>query len=409
MSSDTGLLYNAINNMAPPIGSVITIADSLTPIAASGAIEYLQSGILTAIAPYPNLEATAPWITANLGMSSGTPLPVASQSLRGVGGKWYSFGSGQSYRMTGINGTWAAETADTYTGQGDLCLMGSRLIRTKPGLNGAFMHDSTGVYATTNFGTNNNFVVSNAAGTKVVAGLDAGAVYTSTDGINYTSSTPTGFVGSGVRTGEWNVPLSAYLFINDTGKILTSPDGIAYTDRGSIGAGITAVYAAPVLYSDCKAYSSTSNVFINNMTVNGITEPYIIRTTGTSHTMTKMTTAFSLNAAQTATNDVRLTYIGGKYICIANAKSGDPSSICYQSVDDGVTWTKLSLPVNQVNTTSPIRQLIGGNGIIVSVTDDSNKLVAVHSSTSATHAGVTLKSTNITSSGAIFPNYMRIK
>ena len=409
MSSDTGLLYNAINNMAPPIGSLMTIADSLNPVAVSGTFEYLQTGILTSIAPYPNLEATAPWITANLGVSIGTTLPLASQSLRGVGGIWYSFGSGQSYRMTGINGTWTAETTDTYTGQGDLCLMGSRLIHTKPGLNGAFMHDSTGIYATTNFGTTNNFVVSNAAGTKVVAGLNAGLVYTSTDGLNYTSNTPTGFVGSSVRAGEWNVPLSAYLFINDAGKILTSTDGVAYTDRGSIGSGITSVFPAPMIYSDCKAYSSTSNVFINNLTVNGVTEPYIIRTTGTTHTITKITTAFNLNAAQTATNDVRLTYIGGKYICIGNAKSGDPTSICYQSIDDGVTWIKLSLPVNPANTASPIRQLISGNGIIVSVTDDANRLVAVHSGIVATHVGVTLKSTNATSGGATFSNYMRIK
>lgn len=396
--------------MAPPIGSLMTIADSLTPIVTSGSFDYLQTGILTSISSYPNLEAVAPWITANLGTSTGTAMPIASQSLRGVGGKWYTFGSGQVQMMTGITGTWAAQSTDTYTGQGDVCIFGTKLIHSKQGLNGAFLHDSSAgtVTATGNFGTSNNVLVSNLAGTKVVAAPSSTTVYTSTDGINYTSNTPTGFTGTTVA-GDWNAVLGAYLFITSVGKVYTSPDGLAYTDRGLVNASVTGFITAPVIYSDCKAASSTCNIFINNLAVGGVTEPYIVRTTGTSHTITKMTTAFSLNAAQTATNDVRLTYIGGKFICIANAKSGDPSSICYQSTDDGVTWTKMSLPVHPIGTSSPIRQLISGNSIIVSATDDANKYIAVHSGASATHAGVTLKSTNITSGGATFSNFMRIK
>lgn len=406
--SDTGLLYNAINNMAPPIGSLMTIADSLTPVAVSGIFEYLQTGILTAIAPYPNLEAIAPWITANLGTSSGTAMPVASQSLRGVGGRWYSFGSGQSQMMTGITGTWAAQTTDTYTGQGDVCIFGTKIIRSKNGLNGFFVHTPSGVIpgsGQTNTGA--NVVVTNPTFTKVIGGLTSSNVYSSTDGETYTVSTPTGVSGS-ITAGDWCSALNAYLFINSVGRVFTSTDGIAYTDRGLVNASVTGFAVAPVIYSDCKAGSATSNIFIHNLTVGGVTEPYVVRTTGTTHTITKMTTVFNLNANQTATNDVRLTYIG-KFICIVNAKSGDPSSICYQSTDDGITWSKMSLPINPTNTASPIRQLISGNSIIVSATDDANKLVAVHSGTIATHAGVTLKSTNITSGGATFSNYMRIK
>lgn len=395
-----------------PVGSLIPLADSVSPIYTSGGADYLRTGILMPITGYTGFENTNPWMTANLGTSNGTSLPIASQTVRGVGGRWYTFGSGQSQMMSGINGAWAAQTTDTHTGQGDVCVAGTKIIRTKQGTAGAFTHSSGTVNASWGFSTSlgNNVCASNPAGTLSIIGASSGVTYTSTDAINFNSQTVTGTSGMDSVNGEWSTALNAFLFLGSDAHIYSTTNGINFTDRGLVTAGATSAFVSgQTIYSDYRAYSPSSNVFITNLVVNGVTDVYLIRSNGTAHTATKLSAALNLDSRQTVSADTKVRYIGTQYFIIGSAKSGDQTTQCYKSTDDGQSWIKVTIPVNPTNTRASVGQIEYGNSTYISVTNDATKSIAVHSGVSATHIGITQKADNLTSGGATFPYYVRIR
>lgn len=395
-----------------PVGGLMPLADSVSPIYTSGGADYLRTGILMPIAGYSALENTNPWMTANLGTSNGTALPIASQTVRGVGTRWYTFGSGQSQMMTGINGTWAAQSTDTHTGQGDVCIAGTKVIRTKSGTAGAFTHSAGTVNTSGGFSSSlaNNICASNPAGTLSVVGFNSGNTYTTTDAINFSLQTATGVSATSFTNGEWSTAFNGFLFLGNDAKIYSTTNGVAFTNKGLVITGATgASVSGQTIFSDYRAYSPTSNVFITTLTVNGVSDVYVIRTDGTTHTATKLSSALNLDFRQTVSADTKVRYIGTQYFIIGSAKSGDPTTQCYKSNDDGITWIKATLPVNPTNTSAPVGQIEYGNSTYISVTNDATKSIAVHSGTSATHIGITQKSDNLTSGGATFPNYVRVR
>lgn len=388
-----------------PVGGLLQLAGASGPNLVIDGAEYLKTSVLKSIAGYEALLTSAVDLTVAVGTPGLSTISDASGVLLAANGWLYGVGSSSSLpsktsdpltvAWSSLGGVAAVPTDGFVFGTRGVIVAGSTIWSL---LNGT-RTDITPTVAQT-------VGAANDAGTLAVTAANlngvAGHITTSTDGLTWTDRTSTGGVGisNGVALCDWSQPGGVFMYVNPNGHVYTASNGYTLTDRGAI-AGATAASVASTPFKS-RSRSATSNLMLLNLTIGGVSSPYIVRTTdGVAFTATLAATALALDGFVTATG-LAITRVDGKYVIYRSAASGVTSSIYYTSSDDGLTWQRGSVPINPAMPTTALLLLAPGNsGQVLAMYTAFN--LAVLTSLSATHVGI---AKNLS---AVMPYYVRIK
>ena len=354
-------------------GTILSSSDGISWTARTSGVTSVLYGVTYGVSQFVAVGAGGVVLTSPDGATWTKPttsgLPVAA--LRGIaasgthyvaaGDPYDSMTTGTTYAYTSLDAvTWVAHTSATwneptlrvvYPGDGNFYMLGS---------SGSIARSSTGSTWTPVLapggrsapgqGQSNMLAAIAYSGTLWVAGGQWGSIFTSPDGVTWTSRRAGSCCGTIAGIAYGAGVFAAVGYSGNATYILTSPDGItwtqAYPTSGSLlGYPIGIAYGGGV-FSAVGAYNGTG---------------YAI-TSADGVTWTP-----SASAGTEITGGVAdLTYGGGQFVLGGYQGSPFPTGVIWTS-PDGAAWTQQS-----VMGTSAFGPLGYGNGAYVALARNSN-------------------------------------
>lgn len=337
-------LSSVIGSVSPPapVGGFVRMIGESNPTLEG--YEYLRTGVLKPIAGYPLVPTPA---THNLALSTvlAGVGQQATQTILYAGTSYYVIGQSMTPRYSTDFTTWQASAgASTFS---DLVVFGGRVVQILASgsdqnslLNGVNTLIPAAVPP-----SGGGALAVNSAGTLGViafrAWATAGDIFTSTDGLTFTSQTSSVSSGSSVVAAAWSPTAAAFIYLNNTGVSHTTADGFTLTARGVVVTGATAV----AVQSPASAYSAsspTSTIFSVDLTVAGVATRSLLRTTNGAAYSSTLVSSFS---GTTPTTPPRIEYIDGAYFLYLFSDTAT-QRVCHKSTDDGLTWVQVPAVVN---------------------------------------------------------------
>lgn len=346
--------------------------------------EYLRSGIIKAIAGYSDLLTKLPGMIWNVGTLLGSGSAVGADAyVVHAGSTYYAFASGVTPKYSATLAAWAAVGNDSSTAPRDAFSFGVYAIEVT---SGSCYYFSGSLGAAIAGISNRNCGAANAAGTLGVLCFmptGVGSIHTSTDGVAWTSRTPSGGTAGGIYRAAWSIPAGAFIYLRSDGNAYTTADGYTLTAQGSCGVASVAIenlasrfnlsLADRNLFSVKGTYGGAANTCCLVKTLDGITYT--------------AATWLSLTGISPASTPV-ISNVNGTLVAIIRFESkASDAGVVFTSADSGDTWTRAAVPML---AESPYSAKLANvqylNASIVSV--DSEGYLGIHASLAATHIGM---------------------
>jgi hypothetical protein len=409
-----------------PVGSLLPMWGVPTNPTIGGA-EYLRTGSVKSITGYTQLLTTAPRLCFTVSTQPNNTVAHINPAtaIRYAGSNYYVMGSsngGAPYTATSLTSTWVNPTVDTDVTLSDLFTFNSYCYH--------FVTASLVIYRlsgavglSVNLTSGNTYFCGavNTAGNLGVAvsTMDAvaGRIHTSTTGATWTSQTPSGGSATQALFAVWQPVSSTFAYMDGNGLIHTTANGYTLTNRGT-PSGLTVVQSVytggtnttkGAQSSFCAASSSVTLLSVRGTLSGVVNQQILIRSAdGINFTATPWSSLIGFTPSATP----KISEQAGVFIAILPAVTGriTDTESAWQSTD-GVTWSPLPIPMNTAQgLTALINEYRYMNGSYVVLTDSSQVTPPFTvASLAATHVGVPLASTVLTSNGATLTHYVRIK
>jgi hypothetical protein len=402
-----------------PIGSLMPIADSATPLLSINGQDWLRTGVLSPIAAYPTLELSYGSLALNIGAQKVAYTSATPYAVLGAGGVYYKYDAATLQYSTDLI-TWAASTGGAMTAPPiDGAMFGNYAIfldATNPPVRG--LSAVSAAIAGPTASTNQTIAV-NAAGTLAVIHQGNNGLYTATTA-NGAWTSRTQLMGGGSQTCHmtWSAVGATFVKLQNNAHAWTGADGFTDVDRGLISglSGGSISQNALSLRSQACAYTSGATLIsVFATAAGGAAAAYIIRTTdGINFVATPAATLLGLDArvpVGTSATVPKLLAVGDTLYAYTSPKSGQPTGYIYRSLDHGATWAKIALPISLAASAAGILSALSvANGNIVTMSQvGANAQICRHTSMAATHAGIAAISDTATGSTTTIPNYVRLK
>lgn len=165
-------------------------------------------------------------------------------------GPFYESTDGVSWSSSGAPGYGGFLGRNLVLGVLAMSASGSRILYSSTGATW-----NTGTSSPSGDGSSMGFAPSLGANGRFAAGSVDGELYTSDDGVSWTSRTPN-VSTSNINAFAWSPTLNLWVLVADGGKLRTSPDGITWTDRD---AAISAIFSTANLLR--AAWSPLAGLF----------------------------------------------------------------------------------------------------------------------------------------------------